>query len=321
MKEHEGQMTTLKLVKAERQTQTNTDTIVVTKKTLSEWKIPPFQRDCRVNAKVLALAEELKFNGGVFPGILTIGILKGTRFIVDGQHRCKAFEISELEEAYTDVRFRMYESMADMAEDFVRLNSVLVRMRPDDILRGLEGTSEALQMIRKACPFVGYDQLRRSSASPVVSMSALMRCWFGGGRDVPASVGVAAPEIAKVATVDDAERVIEFLNIVMKAWGRDPEYAKLWGALNMTMCMWVYRKVVLAPWSPNVQKFTKEQFAKGMGALAASGDYIEWLHGRVMSERDRSPAYRRLKSIIVKRLESESSGRKVRFPQPAWVSN
>src|SRR5262245_25312391 len=101
---------TLKLVKAERQTQTNTDTIVITKRTLTEWKIPPFQRDCRVNAKVIALAEELKHNGGVFPGILTIGILKGaTRFIVDGQHRCKAFEISELEEAYSDVRFRLYE--------------------------------------------------------------------------------------------------------------------------------------------------------------------------------------------------------------------
>lgn len=313
-------MTTLKLVKAERQTQTNTDTIVITKRTLTEWKIPPFQRDCRVNAKVLALAEELKHNGGVFPGILTIGVLKGQRFIVDGQHRCKSFEISELDEAYSDVRFRIYETMTDMAEDFVRLNSVLVRMRPDDILRGLEGTNEALQLIRKACPFVGYDQLRRTSTAPIVSMSALMRCWFGAGRDIPSTVGMPSTDIAKAVTADDAERLVEFLSIAIKVWGRDAEYGRLWGGLNMTLCMWIYRKVVIAPWNANT-RFTKDQFAKCMQTLGTSSDYLEWLVGRMMSERDRSPAFRRVKALFVKRLETEAGGKKVRFPQPSWVSN
>lgn len=313
-------MNALKLVKAEKQTLTTTDTLAITQRMLSEWKIPPFQRDCRVNAKVLALAEELKHNGGVFPGILTIGILKGVRYIVDGQHRCKAFEISELAEGYSDVRFKQYDSMADMAEDFVQLNSVLVRMRPDDILRGLEGTSQALRKIREQCPFVGYDQLRRSTNAPIVSMSALLRCWFGGGRDVPASVGMPSTEIAKVVTVDDADRLVDFLTIAMKAWGKDPEYARLWGSLTMTICMWIYRKTVLATWGQASFKLTRDQFAKCMQSLSASEEYLEWAVGRQMGDRDRSPAYRRIKAIFVRRLEDET-GKKARFPAPDWAAN
>ena len=51
--------------------------------------------------------------------------------------------------------------MAEMGDAFVALNSRLVNMRPDDILRGLEGSIPALQEIRASCPFVGYDQIRQ----------------------------------------------------------------------------------------------------------------------------------------------------------------
>lgn len=309
----------LKLVKeAQRETQTKTDTILITTKVISEWKLPPFQRELRVNAKVAALGEELKNNGGVFPGVLTIGLLKSQKYLVDGQHRCEAFKISGIEEGYSDVRYRVYESMHEMAEDFVLLNSVLVRMRPDDILRGLEGSNEGIRLIRQRCPIVGYDQIRRGTNSPIVSMSALLRCWFGSGRDVPSNSGQAAMDVAKSLTIDDAERVSDFLTLALKAWGRDPEYARLWGNLNLTLCMWLYRRICLSSWSPRSPKLTKEMFCKCLQTLSTSTDYLEWLLGRQLSERDRSPAFRRIKSAFVKRIEHET-GKRVSMPSPDWA--
>jgi hypothetical protein len=42
------------------------------------WKLPAFQRPLRVNAKVLALVEEIRTEGGVIPGILTLGASAST---------------------------------------------------------------------------------------------------------------------------------------------------------------------------------------------------------------------------------------------------
>lgn len=309
----------LKLIKPDKTTGTSVDTIMVTKEIVKEWKLPPFQRPLRPNAKVMALAEEFKSNDGVFPGILTIGILKGAKYLVDGQHRVAAFTMSDVEEGYSDVRYRYYDSMAEMADDFVRLNSVLVKMRPDDILRGLEGSSAALTKIRTQCTFVGYDQIRRGTANPIVSMSALLRCWFGSSRDIPASAAPTAMEVVNVLTDEDSDHIINFLNMAMRAWGRDPEYFRLWSNLNLTMCMWIYRRVVLKAGGPRVPKISKEMFVKMLTALTASADYLEWLVGRNLSDRDRSPCYRRVKQTFVKRLEAET-GTKAAFPAPEWAA-
>jgi hypothetical protein len=310
---------TLKLIKPNKETGTSVDTILVTKAIIKDWKLPPFQRPLRVNAKVLLVAEGIK-RDEVFPGILTIGILKGQKYIVDGQHRCHAFELSGLDEAFTDVRYRYYDSMEEMAEDFVNLNSQMVKMGPDDILRGLESTNEGLVSIRARCPFVGYDQIRRGTSSPIVSMSAALRCWYGAKRDVPASVGHAASALAKMMTQAEADEIVSFLNSAMGAWGKDKEYHKLWGNLNVTLCMWLYQRVVLRAWSPRAQRITKEQFRKLLTALTASPDYLEWLVGRQMSDRDRSPGYKRMKAIFIKRLEMEL-GKKTTLPAPEWVSS
>ena len=122
------------------------DTLVVTQAVLKSWKLPPFQRPLRENEKVRALVEELKSNGGVLPGVLTLGHLSKDRstYIVDGQHRLHAFELSELKEVYADVRIIDFDSVDEMGEEFVKLNSSLVRMRPDDVLRGLESAHKPL---------------------------------------------------------------------------------------------------------------------------------------------------------------------------------
>jgi hypothetical protein len=313
-------MTQLKLVKAEKHTQTNVDTIEITEEVVKEWALPPFQRPIKANAKVLALAEELKENGGVFPGIITIGILKGKKYLADGQHRCHAFTLSGLEVGYSDVRYRTYETMADMADDFVQLNSSLVKMRPDDIMRGLESSSESLSYLKKNCPAIGYDQIRRGSTSPMISMSALLRCWFASARDVPGNAPGSSTDLVKMLSMSDAEDLAGFLNLAVSAWGRDPEYWRLYSNLNLTLCMWIYRNCAMRPWSARMAKIGKGQFKSMLIALSADTAYLEWLQGRNMSERDRSPCYRRIKTAFTRSLESDT-GKKVTFPAPEWVAH
>src|SRR5687767_8223986 len=152
------------------------DTVLLTQEWVKSMAHVPFQRPLRVNEKVSALAEELKCSGGVIPGVLTIGVIGKERYLVDGQHRVEAFKLSGLRDGYADVRICHFDSMAEMGEEFVNLNSQLVRMRPDDILRGMEGSNIGLTMIRKACEFVGYDMIRRGASAPILSMSTMLRC-------------------------------------------------------------------------------------------------------------------------------------------------
>lgn len=314
----------LKIVKGttkpQRQTHTTVDTIIVTPESIQNWKNPPFQRPLRINDKVRALSEQIKVDGGVIPGVITIGVLERERYLLDGQHRREAFLMSGCQEGFLDVRVHHFESMADMGEEFVQLNSQLVRMRPDDMLRGLEGTSAGLTYIRQTCRFVGYDMIRRNEKSPLVSMSALLRCWFGASAEVPSSSGMSAAARAQALTLDEAKVCCDFMLIAEKAWGRDPEYQRLWGALNLTLCMWLYRRMVITQYSPKTPKLTKDMFTKCLMSLSASSDYIEWLLGRQLSDRDRSPCYMRIKNIFVKRLEIET-GKKSMMPSPSWASH
>src|SRR5439155_2436385 len=39
------------------------------------------------NDKVRALAEQVKADGGVMPGIITLGVVDGVTYLIDGQHR------------------------------------------------------------------------------------------------------------------------------------------------------------------------------------------------------------------------------------------
>lgn len=165
----------------EKRTQTTVDTIGISPERVAKWKHPSGQRPLRENEKVRALAEQLKQDGGVIPGMLTLGVLNNDYWIIDGQHRLHAFGLSGLKEGYADVRYLHAESMADINREFVELNSYLVKMRPDDFLRGLEGTIPGLQKIRHACSFVGYDAIRRNENAPMVSMSAASSSISGSG--------------------------------------------------------------------------------------------------------------------------------------------
>lgn len=306
---------------SEKRTKTVVDTVMVTPDILNKWLSPPFQRPIKENERVREVAEELKLDGGVFPGIITLGILSGETYLLDGQHRRLAFQLSGLKEGYTDVRMHYCENMAEMGEEFVRLNSQLVRMRPDDILRGLEGSNPALSYLRAQCPFIGYDMVRHGPNAPMVSMSALLRCWKGSDGEVPSTTGGTAFSAARLGpslSMEDSHKLADFMKLVFEAFGKDPEYNRLWGSLNIILCMWMYRNTVLSQFSKKTPKLSRDAFKKCLMSLSATGTYLDWLLGRQLGERDRSPAYSRLKSIFSKRL-LEDTGKTVYLPQPAWA--
>lgn len=294
------------------------DTVELTQGVVEQWKAPPFQRPLTVNAKVLACVGEIKTNGGVIPGTLTLGVLDRQVYLLDGQHRVHAWKLSELTVGYADVRYLYVDSMAEMAAEFDKLNSRLVNMRPDDHLRALDESNVHLQHIRRRCPFVGFSFIRRGKSSPIVSMSMLLRCWAISEPETPAGSCGSAVALAAVMTEENAEQLVAFLTVAYAAWKRDEEYLLLWRTLNLTLCMWLYRRTVIHAYSPNSTRFTKEQFQKSLLALSADSGYLDYLVGRNLGDRDRSPTFGRIKAIITTRMEQET-GAKIRLPQPAWA--
>jgi hypothetical protein len=318
-------VSTMKLIKpssvSEKQTRTTMDTIELTPKLVASWKSPPFQRDLKFNAKVLAVSAAILRAGGVLPGVITIGILDGDTYIVDGQHRLAAWLHTAMMVGYADVRTHWFESLGDMANEFVLLNSPLVRLKPDDILRGLEPSTVALQRITRKCGFIGFDAVRRGSEkAPVLSMSVFLRTWVGTKPDVPST---GASGMTALASMDEAETTaaIEFVQLCFEAWRRDVEYARLWGSLNLTLCAWLYRRIVLGERMTGTSRsyrFTKEQFRKCLMALSAEPQYLDYLVGRNVGERDRAPAYARMKTIFQRRYLADT-GQSLRLPSPAWA--
>lgn len=306
--------------------QSRMDTLIITPEMVSMWKVPPFQRPLRINEKVRSVVEQVKSTECI-EGVLTLGILRTdpSFYIVDGQHRVEAFKLSEMKEAIADVRICKFATLADMAEEFVRLNSSLVKMRPDDLLRGLEDSTPALKAIRKSCEFVGYDNIRRGTSGPIVGMSALIRCWSAASYETPApSGGQSAASLAQSLDQASVQNLIAFLATAHSAWGRDPEYFRLWGNLNLTLCMWLWNRLVIDRDRFGNKRYTVlniPEFKKCLMSLSAESDYLAWLVGRNVSDRDRSPCYTRLKGIFVRRLNEDiKRDKKPSLPSPAWAS-
>lgn len=313
----------MKIVKpsstSEKQTRTTVDTVEITAKIVASWKNPPFQRDLKNNAKVVAVAEQIARDKGVLPGILTIGVLEGETYVVDGQHRLSAWAQSGVPIGYADVRMHWFESMGDMAEEFVLLNSSLVKLRPDDILRGMEPSTPALQRIRRKCGFVGYDMIRRSDKAPVLSMSTFIRNWIGSRSEVPQPW--TSMDSMKALDEDETNKAIDFVTICYDAWHRDHAYRRLWSQLNFSLCAWLYRRMVLgehATAAKRATKLTKDEFRKCLMALSAEELYLDYLVGRGMNDRDRSPAYQRIRLVFIRRYMAET-GRKLLLPSPPWT--
>jgi hypothetical protein len=303
---------------------TQMETKVLSLAEMYNWQLPPFQRDEVQTKKVIELADELKCNGGMVSGVILLGMMRSKEqsslpaviYLVDGQQRRCACGLSGLEEFIADVSLKFYDSMADMAEDFKRVNSRLVPLRPDDLLRAYEITNINLNKLREDCPFVGYGNIRRCDRDPILSMSVVLKGWFGSGLPTP---GQQSQAVQLVERFDDNQRQLltVFLLAAHTAWGSDRQYHRLWSNLNLVMCMYLYRKLVLEP-NPRRPPLPIEMFRKCLMSVSANTSYCDWLQGRSISERDRSPCYRRLKTIFADRLAIEYHGKIFKLPKPEW---
>ncbi len=307
------------------------DTILVTVEEAARWQIPGPQRNLKVNDKVRAFSSKLAQDGGVMSSIIHLGKVDGdpALYLVDGQHRREGFFMSGLPEWLVNVCIHEYETMAELALDFITLQTPLNRLKPDDTMRALEFVVPVLRKLREQFPFVGYDQLRRGNSSPIVSMSTLLKCWSGSRQETPATAGSSGTtiEIAHALDSDPARynELAAFLSVAHAAWGRDAENYRLWGSLNLIICMWLYRRIVLDKDRAGAKRtvvLSLDMFRKCMMQLSADANYVDWLVGRNLGDRDRSPAYSRVKAAFALRLKIEGgTSAKVLLPQPAWASN
>lgn len=311
---------------AERHTRTKMDTIQLTPAKVGAWMKPPFQRTLLINSRVREVVDTITKNGGVVPGILTLGMVGNDTYLVDGQHRIEAFKMTGLQEGFADVRIHWFTDVGAMAEEFEQLNSALVNWKPDDILRARECYMPALQQLRKLCPFIGYTMIRRSTGAPLVSMSAVLRCWFGSETEVPAAGGGrSARDAAERLTMEEAHALAAFLELPVAAWGRDAEFYRLWANLTLCLSMWLYRRTVVQLYTPATTRLTRDQFRNGLQAMSADERFLEYLVGRGMNDTSRAPTYNRIKAVFSARLEAEFGGKtrggatKLRLPSPSWA--
>lgn len=310
----------LKLVsKAQKATRSTVDTICFTKAEAEEWVLPPFQRPLKINRKVRELADVIRENEGVLPGVLTFGMIGKTRYLLDGQHRRQSFYLSECGAGYADVRICQFDSMAEMGEEFVDTNSKLVTLKPDDVLRGLEASSPRLQRIRKACPWVGYGHFRMNDTTPIVSMSSVVRLWSMSEGDAPGT-GTKGVAIRLLETMTDEQerQMIDFLSICYRAWGRDREMSRLWSGLNLVSTAWIFRRIVLSQYSQKSAQLSRDMFIRCLMEASADNLYVAWLSGRYITDLHRGPCYNRLKVIFVRRIAAET-GKRTTMPAPEWA--
>lgn len=293
------------------------ETVEISIEKAKSWKLPPFQRALRTNDKVRDGVDQIK-KTQIIPGVITLGRLDGSTYIIDGQHRREMFYLAELPTARVDIRTITFSSMAEMGLEFVRLNSALVKMKPDDVLRGLEETSKSLQRIREQCPFVGYDMIRRRPRSPILSMSAVLRTWLITVPEAPSGTGLSAVDCVSSMTEEQTTQLIAFLKLAHTAWGDDEEYKRLWGTLNLAICMWLYRRTVLSSYTAATTRLSKELFYKCLMSLSAASNYLDWLVGRNLGDRDRGPCYNRIRQIFRQRLAKEGLTRPG-LPAPPWA--
>lgn len=310
--------------RAEKTTRTTTDTILFTAESIKKWKRPSFQRDIKRTVKFDELVSLFKTNGGVFPGVLTLGILDGDSsgdlYKIDGNHRCEAFEESGTREGVADVRY-FRGTMEDFAEEWVRLNGQISATRPDDLLRAAATNNPKIGKLRSACRVIGFGVVKKRGRIGI-SMSSTLRAWNNAGHATPASRGKAASAILIIRDMSDSDldSLIALINACESAWGRDPEYAALWGQMNLTMVMWIYNRIVARdPDSPKLKRLPMTIFEKCLMSLSADAKYVEWLRGRNGGVH-RSPCYVRVKEMFVRRIREET-GLRANLPTPEWVNS
>lgn len=296
--------------------------LLLTASEVEKWRTPEFQRVTRLNSKVKELAEHIRATQ-VLPGELVLGRLRSdpnVLYILDGKHRLLAFDTSGVPEVYAETRTETFEKMAEMAKRYRELNSSLRRMTADDVVKAVEEENSALRHIRICCKFVGYD-IRRHSRVEVVSMSSLLRAWDIARAEVPNTASRSAVDLAQELSAAQADVMVDFLNVAHIAWGRELDTRALWKTMNITLCIWLYLRLVKRHMvrGSNWTFLETPIFGKCLASLTTKREYLEWLVGRGnMSDEFRAPCYERITAAFALALHAEGITNPI-FPSPAWA--
>lgn len=297
---------------------------------LGKWDHPSFQRPLLINSDVIALAIAMQLEAAEesdnmcnIPGTVEFGRYGGKDHLIDGQHRIHgAFAIASgvkrvedrgailvpggvlAKAAAMDIKITPYDTFAEMAEAFAAFNKKLVALKPDDLLRAREESNPHLKRLRMTCPFIGYTKNKDTKDHIMLSMSTAIRTWFGSGY-TPAS-GPAAENAQRQLAADEteADNLIEFFEACEQA-GWVGNYPRLWGACNLGINMWLWRKMVLGTAnkfrggpSTSWMILTKAQYTEGMVEMRKSAEYQSFLSGLSLRYQDRMPTYEWLKSLF-----------------------
>lgn len=256
--------------------------------------LPSCQRAFRPSAKKRAEVLEEMIRTGRIPGQILLGTINGTDlYLVDGQHREIICLDAGIETILAEVRVRRFANMDELVKEYIRCNSKIASHTSGDQLKALVTLyPTTLGFISKKCSFVSFSSRRIDGGKANVNFSMCISAWTHSKRNKPTDGGFGKVEdMARDLTPADAAQLAEFLKLAHDAWGREPAIATLWGNLNLTLCMWLYRRVVLAATvAPSrrkkaVTQVTPVQFRNALMELVGynKGNYVAILRNRTLS--------------------------------------
>lgn len=300
---------------------------VLTQEVFESWDSPPFQRPVSVGKNVAKASLTMQDTGCIMTAIY-LGVWEGKTYIVDGQHRRVAFIGSGLDRVVAPVITKYYKDdtpgLLEMCEDFLLIQAHIKNPTANDKLRALEPMSSGLQKIRKECPFVGYGGFRCNKNSPIVSMAQVIRSMVTSGQEELGSPAKSAVVHAREMTLHEANSLTIFLKLAFEAWGRDKEHKPLWTPMNMSLCLWFFRRMLKAP-SPNKDSkgdVTQQQFSNIFFELLSNRRYRSLLQansgGRLGDPEVRNPVLKELMRAIKRSLKRDKV-RDYYMPDPSWA--
>jgi hypothetical protein len=152
------------------------------------------------------------------------------------------------------------------------MQTSICRSTPDHRLQSLEPRCPNLLHFREGCKdIVTYGRVIKGRGR-VLPVSHALRCWASSNEDPPAKNVTNTEILAQGLTALDVQQLSGLLHSLIRVWGDQREYKCLWGPLNLTLCMWLYRRMVIgvpAP-APNVTRLTSGQFEAGVAGLTHS---------------------------------------------------
>ena len=307
--------------------------IKLTPEVINSWLIPDWQRHVRTNPKGRQLCEDIK-EIPILESMIIVGVIqrrgKYVLYLLDGHHRKEHFLKSGAPYIIIDVKFAYVETMGEMADLYLKCQDQIVKSSPNDNLKGLAVNSKTLNHIIKHCTCVTLDAARSGASNASVTMSTVIQVWYDSNLDPPKRNTLGSPpksitDLAKKLTMRDAETIVAFIKICEEVFGFNNESSALWKHINLVLCLWLYRVMVLkTEWEGcegyKVTYLDDKRFGIGLSALRHSRFYSSMTNKRLGSAVDRKEAYLNMTRWFLSGFPNNNGRTRVRLPKPTWAS-